>query len=405
MSALIQPVTITPRHYGAGFVIRSQERNPPMARGHIYRRQLRDGGWSSWHAVIDVGNDSVGKRRQVTRSFRTRREAQAWLADQAQRRAYRSAGVLLGDWLMSWLPAQRHLRHSTRVTYETHVRKYLIPVLGDTRIDLLRREHLESAHDQWRDWGASEVQVKRIHSTLSSALSAAVREGLAATNAATLVRLKRQASFTATVWTAQQAATFLKHAHEGDLAALWRLALVTGLRRAELLGLRWRDIDLTQGLVTVRTTRTEVAGRMVEGEPKSHRGRRCVVIDTQTRTAMRDHHQRCVTQALAAGTWLTTDWWVFIRDAQGSALTPALVNRRFDQITREAGVPRIRFHDLRHTSASLGLASGESLKQVSARLGHSSLATTGDLYLQIPEEVARHSAQQLGDLLDQRPHQ
>ena len=363
-----------------------------MARGHIYRRRLKGGGWSSWHAVIDLARVEAGNRRQVTRSFGTRREAQAWLARQVQDRESRDSGVLLVDYLGQWLPQQRQLRHSTRVSYETHIRKYLVPELGDRTVDAVTRVEIEKAHDTWRGRGVSGSLIRRINSTLSSALSCAVREGLVAVNPAARIRFETVEAFTATVWSQQEAARFLACAQEDELTALWRLALVTGLRRAELLGLRWCNVDLEAGHLMVRNTRAEVAGRMVDGPPKSRRGRRCVVLDRGTLEALGNYHRICAVRALAQGHALAGDWLVFVVDGSGRGVTPDLLMRRFRQLTASSDLPRIRFHDLRHTSATLGLASGETLKEVSARLGHSSVATTGDLYVQVRRPYAAGTA-------------
>lgn len=363
-----------------------------MARGHVYRRRLTSGALSGWHAVIDTAPGPDGRRRQITRTFPTRADAHRWLAEESTRRAS-AAGPLLADYLEGWLARQHHLRPSTHLSYAGHVRRHLSPVLGTIGVAQVTRSDVEDAYADLRDQGMSPALVRRVHATLSAALSAAVRDGLIATNPTGGVKLPSPAPFTATVWTATQAATFLEATSGDAWAVLWRMALLTGLRRGELLGLRWSDVDLDAGTLTVRHTLTAVAGQVVSGPPKSRRGIRTVVLDERTVEMLTDHRDWCQVEQLACGEDTGTDL-VFAFRGRGVHLS--WVSRRFAALVADAGLPTIRFHDLRHTSATLGLA----VKEVSARLGHSSLAITGDLYVQVPDEVARRSAHRLAATLE-----
>ena len=176
-------------------------------------------------------------------------------------------------------------------------------------------------------------------------------------------------------------------------AGVWRLALVTGMRRGELLGLHWDDVDLDCWQLRVRTTRITVGASTLEGPPKSRAGRRTVFLDWPTVRLLR--HLRGEGEPLSGH--------VFV-DGNANPLQPGSVSRRFLQITESAGLPRIRFHDLRHTSATLGLASGESLKAVSRRLGHSDIAITANTYAQVPDGTAARDAERLAAGLDNPAH-
>lgn len=367
-----------------------------MARGHVYRRRLTSGAFSGWHAVIDTTPGADGRRRQITRTFSTRSAAHAWLAEQAAQRI-QAVGPTLAEYLESWLGRQHHLRPSTRLSYSGHIRRHLSPTMGTIRLTELTRADVQDAYVDLRDQGMSPALVRRVHSTLSAALTSAVRDGDIVTNPTVGVRLPSPAPFTATVWTAAQAATFLAVTAEDEWAVLWRMALLTGLRRGELLGLRWSDIDFDAGTLTVRHTLTAVAGQVVSGPPKSRRGIRTVVLDVRTVEMLTDHLDWCQVEQLACGVDTGTDLVFAFR---GRSVHPSWVSRRFRTLVVDAGLPTIRFHDLRHTSATLGLAHGESVKEVSARLGHSSLAITGDLYVQVPDEVARRSAHRLAATLE-----
>jgi integrase len=175
------------------------------------------------------------------------------------------------------------------------------------------------------------------------------------------------------------------------------MALVLGMRRGELAGLRWDDLDLHAGTVTVTTTRVAVGASVVEGPPKSARSRRMLPLDPHTVGMLRRHQARQAHHARQENLGPVSH--VFTGE-DGQPLTPAWISRRFTELTRQIGLPVIRFHDLRHASATLGLTAGESLKEVSARLGHSSIMVTADTYLAPPDSLARASTQRLAGVLD-----
>ena len=367
-------------------------------RGHVYRRRTKGGDWSAWHAVIDLDRGPDGQRRQTTRSFPTRAEAYAWLADMNQQQS--ADGPTLRQWLTGWQDRLAHLRDSTAVSYRGHIGNYLIPLLGDIRLSELGVGEVEALHEMLAAAGISTVLARRIHATLSSALADAERGELIPANPCSKVRLPRGDRFEPAVWSSAQAAHFLVVTAGDDLAGLWRLALLLGMRRGELLGLRWRDIDLVAGTLTVRTTRTLVGDQVVEGPPKSARARRVLPLDPRTVEVLGRHWKQQTHQALE-GVWGPVEY-VFT-GTDGQPLHPAWVSRRFAEIVDRLGLPTIRFHDLRHTSASLGLAAGESLKAVSARLGHSSIVVTADTYLTPPDTLARAATCWLAGELDHAP--
>jgi integrase len=237
--------------------------------------------------------------------------------------------------------------------------------------------------------GMRPATLHRVHATLSTALTTARARGQLGHNPLAGVQLPRVDRPEPSVWTLSQAQAFLAAIRADELEVLWRLALLTGMRRGELLGLRWDDVDLDGWQIRVRTTRITIGATTIEGPPKSRAGRRAIHLDWPT--------VRLLQRLRAHGVPLSGH--VFV-DHDGNPLRPGWVSRRFTQLVAAAGLPRIRFHDLRHTSASLGLACGESLKAVSQRLGHSDIATTGNLYLQVPDAAAARHVRRLAEALD-----
>lgn len=368
-------------------------------QGHIYRRRKNDGTWSNWYAVIDLPRGQDGRRRQRTTTHPTRREAQSWLAMTAHDHrvaAASSPSVTVGEYLEGWLEGKASLRASTRLSYRGHLYTYLIPQLGQIPLHELSATDIERAYSRINHPSSggplAPASVHRIHATLSSALGTALRRGLIGRNPASTVELPPLPRRTRTTWTADQAARFLASSRDDRWGLLYLLMLATGIRRGEAVALRWEDLDLDQGLLHVRRQLVAVGPEVHEGPPKSKAGTRTVVLDDRTLRLLQLH-------ALEQGSRepLEPQAHVFARD--GQALSPAFVSRHFERLVAAAGVPRIRLHDLRHTSASLGLAAGESLVEVSRRLGHSSIGVTADVYTHVDTELARESSERRADLL------
>jgi integrase len=162
------------------------------------------------------------------------------------------------------------------------------------------------------------------------------------------------------------------------LYGAWQLAALTGMRRGEILGLRWADLDLEGGWLSVRQTLVVVDNQPRISEPKTARGRQRIALDPESVATLRAHHKIQAAERLAAGLWHGTDL-VFTRP-DGAPLHPEYVRRQFDRHISRAGLPRIRFHDLRHTHATLALQAGVHPKIVSERLGHTTVAMTLDTY-------------------------
>jgi integrase len=179
-------------------------------------------------------------------------------------------------------------------------------------------------------------------------------------------------------WTPQQVRTFLGAVDGDRFYALWVLLLTTGMRRGELAGLRWCDVDLDAGVLSVVRTRVSVAYTVSESDPKTRSSRRSVTLDARVVAVLRTHRRRQLEERLRWGEAWTDTGYVFTRE-DGWPIHPERISVLFARLVEIAGVPKIRLHDLRHTSASLALASGVHPKVVGERLGHSSISVTLDL--------------------------
>ena len=409
------------------------------------RLSAKDHG--SWYYATDLPA-APGQRRAYRRrgGFPTRRAAEAALAelqDQVNKRSHVEPTTLtVAEYLESWLAAKAAIVANTSRCYRSHLDLYLIPGLGHLPLARLGPEDIEQLYAAMRtlsadqaDRGTPLVQrllaarknkgvhpvgaanLRRVHSTLRSALNTAVKRRLIPYSPLAYVELptgrrpravvwtdERVAAWQASgvrppvaVWTAAQTAAFLDHAAGDDLYALFHLVALRGLRRGEAVGLRWTEIDLDAALLTVNRQVVQLGWDTVESPPKAD-SVRTIPLDTRTTEVLRTHRARQASWRLAAGPAWTDTSRVFTHP-DGTDLHPETVTQRFTKLAKEAGLPPIRLHDLRHGAATLALAAGADLKTVSQMLGHSTIVITADTYTSVLPEHARAAAENTADLI------
>ncbi|GAA4863957.1 site-specific integrase [Saccharopolyspora cebuensis] len=414
------------------------------SRGRAKRKQAgancpklkrKDGSWNPRHGTWTfsvAAQGKGGKRTQVVRSgFESYDDAQAALDKLKQRAA---AGVVVTDritvgrYLAEWIEQKSpELRAATLRSYQGHIERILTPELGHLQLDALRVEHVGPVLSAVP---GSDATRQRVRATLRSALTDAQRQGLVTVNVASLVKLPSGRRPKALVWTHEreqqwrdqvaehvaagksagkarelverpsavmcwrpdQLGAFLDAAGGDRLYALWHLIAHRGLRRGEAAALRWDDVDLAGGTVTVRRQLVVVDWKVSETPPKSEAGERAVALDPGTLAALKAHRKRQAAERLEWGpAWAGAVNRVFTRE-DGSDLHPASVSDRFAELVSAADLPPVRLHDLRHGAASLMLAAGVDMKVVQETLGHSQLAITADTYTSVYPTVAAEAA-------------
>jgi len=359
-----------------------------------------------WEFVLDGGRYPSGKRRQLTSGgFRTKTEARAALRKVRQELADGidgDRGLTTGEYLEQWLKGKRSLRPSTLKSYREHLALYLLPHLGHVRLRELRPQHVDNMISEIisgpRKRPISAMTVKHVHATLRTALNSAVRRRLIPYNPALPIELPEVVRTPIVVWTPAQVRTFLDASFEDPLYALFHLVVMTGMRRGEAVGLRLVDVDYERSRVRVSQQLLQLGSTTHIGAPKTKAGTRTVPIDPATLQVLLDHRARQLANCAAWGTAWIENGLAFTR-VDGSALSPEFVSRRFRDLSQQAGLPRIRFHGLRHTSASLALAAGVAMKTVSDRLGHSTTSITADLYTHVSPEVAQEAASAIAEIV------
>jgi integrase len=317
----------------------------------------------SWAFVVDAGRKSNGARRQLTRQgFPTKREAERVLRELLHKvdgHSYVSSdAVTLGTFLREeWLPAVRppNLRAATWASYDAELRRHVIPRMGDVPLQQLTPIQLNQlyAHllaEGRRDGrgGLSPRTVRYIHTVVRKALSDAQRWGRLERNVADLADPPRQVASRhgghMQIWTAPQLRCFLDHVRDDHHYPAWLLAATTGMRRAEVLGLRWRDVDLDIGRLAVRQAYISIDGRPQFSEPKTRKSRRTIDVDARTIEVLRDW---AATQDDERRAW--SDAWndhgLVVTQEDGSPVLPDRFSKDFQRHASAAGLPAIRLHD------------------------------------------------------------
>lgn len=349
--------------------------------GSVYKRQ--DGLWA---AAVSF---PYGRRR--TLYAKTRQEAQRKLAAAIRER---DAGmvpvperVTLTGYLKTWLELiEQTVRKTTWVKYEEVVRLHVLPYIGQARLNRLGPADIQLLYSRLLDKGASPQSVKHVHNVLHRAMQQALKWDLVSRNVVTLAQPPKVERQVMQSLTPEQARHFLEVAQTDRLGALYVLALTTGMRQGELLAAKWVDVDLEAGSIGIQRSKTK-------------QGRRHVSLTGLAVDALKAHRVRQLEERLVAGA-LWHDSGLIFTSTAGTALHASnLRNRSFSALLVRAGLPKVRFHDLRHSTASLLLSLGIHPKIVSEMLGHSRVGITLDTYSHALPGLQRDAVKELERLL------
>ena len=306
----------------------------------------------------------------------------------------------LGEYLKRWLSdsVKDTVKQTTYESYERIIRVHLAPTLGGIKLKNLSPTHVRGLYREKLDSALSATSVQRIHALLHKALKQAVNDGLIPRNVTEAVAAPRQVRKEIQTLTPEQARAFLQTAKSDRLEALYFLAIHTGLRQGELLGLRWSDVGLDQGILQVRRIRSAAKGTPTFTTPKNNKGR-SVRLTPQAVQALRDHRKRQIEERLKqAGHWHDTG--LVFTSTIGTPLNRHNVfGRSFKPLLRRAGLPDIPFHALRHSFATLMLSGREHPKVVQEMLGHSRINTTLDFYSHVLPDMQREAIDRLDVML------
>lgn len=374
-----------------------------MARGNressIFQRT--DGRWV---VQISLPGDSRIKRRRKTLYGRTREEVRRKQVD-AQKTLLDGGRIAperltVGTYMRSWLEHKRHeVRWQTWRRYEQLFRTHIEPNLGSVRLSRLRPNQLRDLYSSKLAEGLAVETVRHLHKVIRAALNQAEREDLVVKNVCRQVRPPRKQRYEINPLSPDEARRLRKTLRGHPDEALYVLALSTGMRQGEILGLRWRDCDLDSGYISVNRSLVFIRNDWHLEEPKTKSSRRRIHLALEAIEALRTHLLSQLEKRLALGAaWQDNDL-VFPTGIGTAKRGRSLVTRSFRPLLEAAGLRRIRFHDLQHTAATLLLGAGVNPKIVAEMLGHSSVQLTLDTYSHITPTMQEEAANKMNDIL------
>lgn len=312
-------------------------------------------------------------------------------------------GRTVGDFLDQWLAevAKPRVREWTYSGYEVHIRLHLKPGLGRIALERLTPQQVQALLNQKLREGLKPKTVRYLRGTLRTALNEAVRWGLIARNAAAIVEGPRVERYPIKPFTSEEARRLLEAVRGDRLEALYSVALTMGLRQGEALGLTWQDIDLAMGYMRISKQLQRIHGSPKLVEPKTEHSRRTLAMPPMIGQALREHYDRQQRERKGtAGHWHDTG--LVFTTPIGTPLDGTAVTKEFHRVLERAGLPQRRFHDLRHSCATLLLVQGVSPRVVMDVLGHSQIGLTMNTYSHVIPDLRRDAAQRMQDLLGDR---
>ena len=360
---------------------------------------------TSWTAYWRV-DTPAGERQQTKGGFGTKAEASKFINQTLQALAVGEYAepnkMTLDEYLVHrWMPLRAiSLRPSTLNMYEVNIRVHVAPSIGRVKIQQLTPDHLDGFYTKLVKQGLSPKTVRNIHVMLHKALKDAVRKNIIPRNVADAAdppKLNKADKPPMKVWEPADLHRFFEGMKDHRLYAAYLLAATTGMRRGEVIGLRWQDVNFDQRYLEIFQTVLTVSYEITYGKPKTARGQRKVTLDPETIVALREHQARQRVERKAHGSSYIDNDLVFARD-NGEPIHPDYFSQTFDRTVLRLGLPKVRLHDLRHTHATLGLASGVSIKAMSDRLGHATTAFTMDVYTRTIDSQSRRAADQIAEI-------
>jgi integrase len=374
-----------------------------MAGAYIRKRERKDG--VVYVASVDLGRDPItGKRRERSETFKTKREAKAALArwqTEIERGTFVDRSTqTVADLLRYWLETSvKHNRsQNTYVNYRYHVNGHLIPALGHIQVQKLTVAQVQQFYADKIEGGAGRRTVELCHLCLHRALDMAVHLGVVGRNVTDAVQAPKTSREERRAWSREEVRRFLAVARESHYGPVWLLMATTGMRRGEVLGLRWQDIDLHAGTFSIRQQLQRVGGSLRTGPVKTRAGNRDLPIPGLAREALLIRQQKQAADREAFGrAWQDTG--LVFTTRSGLPIEPRNLVRSFRRICDSNQIRVIKVHHLRHTTASLLKKLRVAPRDAQMILGHAHISTTMQIYTHVDQEARDDALASLNKLL------
>jgi len=362
---------------------------------------------NTWMIRVFIGRDATGKTKHFNKTIHgSKKDAQKFLNAKLRERDLGSfvdpASLSMEKFLNEWLEniARSRVREATFDGYKGIVDYYINPAIGSERLCDLRPDQIQQFYGQLQRKGLSARTVRYVHSVLSSALNHAEMQGMIFHNPCKRCQLPKQHKTEMKYFTPDQVRQFLEAAKNSKQYALFVLAIETGMRPGEYLALQWKDIDLENRTLSVRrTVKVKKGGGFYYSTPKTAKSNRPLTLTPELIAALKAQRIEQLQAKMQIRDVYRENDLVFPNEIGDPMLIGNLRKRYFEKIVKDAGLPKIRLYDLRHTSATMLLSEGEHPKVVSERLGHASIVLTLDTYSHVLPNMQKQATAKMGKLM------
>jgi integrase len=353
----------------------------------VMKGSVRQRSKGSWEIRYDGPPDASGTRKFMSETVRgTKAAAERVLRDRLS--AIENGGYVpkhketVREFMERWFDTYCATNVTARTLhgYRGYVKRYLDSTIGAVPLQSLTARHIQGVYAGMLARGLSNTTVAQLHRIVHQALSHGVKWGILTRNVADATSPPKVQRKQISMWDVDTIRRFLEDVKASRFGDLYPLAILTGMRRSELCGLKWEHVDLVRGNLSVVSTLQRITGYgLVEGQPKTQKSRRAIALSPQAVDVLHSIRGRQIEQQLEAGPLWQNSGYV-LTQFNGSPVAPDMISKDFCALVRKAGLPHLTFHGLRHAHATLLLTAGVHLKVVNERLGHSNIAITADTY-------------------------
>ncbi len=354
--------------------------------------------------MLELGKVNGKRKQKKKRGFKTKKEAQQALIEAEHSILkngiyYEPSKTLYKEYLVDWLSDKKTIiRESTFKTYSWLIYKYIIPFLGDLELSKIKPIDIQKMYNNLiNNNQLSRDNIQKIHSLIKDSLNKAERWGMIQRNVASLVDRPKSFRKEMKIWSVEEVKKFLDISIGSRYYVAFLLALTTGMRQGEILGLRWKDIDFENNSLSIVQTLSH-DGKSFNSQAKTKTSLRSIILPNETLKILKDH-QNMVLLEKQQNDILYIDNNLVVCTNIGTPCLPRNILRTFYSLIKKAELPRIRFHDLRHTHATLLLKQGVNPKIVAERLGHSNIKITLETYSHVLPSMQTDSANKINKLL------
>lgn len=380
-----------------------------MATGNIQKRKRKNG--YAWEITVEMPPDPITKKRnRTTKTVRgTKKEAEQqmrqMIADVEKGYHVTNTKITVVEWVQTWLEVYiiPNVSPTTLSRYEGMIKRYINPLLGNLQVQQLSTlaiqawvNNLKVSPVSGKEMSASTI--KHVYHVLKGAMDKAVLAGIIPRSPCQGIMLPKGHKKPAIVYTEEQIKQLIAAAKGTEMELIIDLELCMGLRRGELLGLQWDDVDWENNKIHVHRNRVVVNGKSLLKDPKTAAGNRTLDVPVQLIQKLRSHRTQCMENQLRMGKAYTVTNYIIVHP-DGKPIYPEYVSQLLTKLQIRADLPQCRFHDLRHLCASIMLKQGINVKVAQERLGHADISTTLNIYSHVLPSTAKEAADKIGELV------